>query len=237
MYRIMALKSAEVNEFLENHLCPQVTELLGNIADADTSLLENKLDEATKSAKELGFNPEDSPRVKKLQALLKAVKRDQQTEADTYNHLCNFFSRYYDEGDFMSLRRYKSAGKEAYLIPYNGEEVKLHWANSDQYYIKTTENYASYVFTVDKNNQDCRVRFQIAEADNEKDNIKEVNGKKRLFVLAKDFVVEEKTTLTIRFDHRPLTEGEITKYPQNGNKQQSTQIANREFLKRLKVTG
>ena len=51
-------------------------------------------------------------------------------EADIYNHLTNFFSRYYDEGDFISQRRYKDG---AYAIPYEGEEVKLHWANADQY--------------------------------------------------------------------------------------------------------
>jgi len=47
-------------------------------------------------------------------------------EKDIYNHLINFFSRYYEEGDFISKRRF---GKnEKYVIPYIGEEVLLHWA-------------------------------------------------------------------------------------------------------------
>ena len=54
-----------------------------------------------------------------------------------YSHLYRFFSRYYDSGDFISMRRYKEGG---YAIPYEGEEVVLHWANKDQYYIKTSEN-------------------------------------------------------------------------------------------------
>ena len=29
--------------------------------------------------------------------------------------------------------------REAYAIPYEGEEVTLHWASRDQYYIKTSE--------------------------------------------------------------------------------------------------
>lgn len=28
-------------------------------------------------------------------------------EADVYSHLLSFFSRYYEEGDFISKRRYK----------------------------------------------------------------------------------------------------------------------------------
>src|SRR4051794_40972990 len=51
--------------------------------------------------------------------------------------LARFFERYYDEGDFLSLRRYR---KDTYVVPYEGEEVLLHWANRDQYYIKSFEH-------------------------------------------------------------------------------------------------
>ena len=220
LYRIMALKSAEINAFLDNELLPQVTQVLGDIADSDTSLLQAEIDQASEAANRLGVNPEDAPKIKELKGRIKTAKSDQQTEADTYNHLYNFFSRYYDEGDFISLRRYKSEGKEAYSIPYNGEEVKLHWANADQYYIKTTENYASYVFTLSEGDRQRRVCFEIAAADNEKDNIKETSGKQRLFVLAKDFIKLSARELIVRFDHRPLTDGEKTKHPQNGIKRQ-----------------
>jgi adenine-specific DNA-methyltransferase len=41
-----------------------------------------------------------------------------------YNDLYTFFSRYYEDGDFIAKRRY---GRRApYAIPYNGEEVVLH---------------------------------------------------------------------------------------------------------------
>ncbi len=242
LYRIMAIKNAGVGDFLDNRLLPQIKETLGDIAKSDTSTFQEKLEKALEEAKRHIPDPETSPRVKELREQIKAAKIDQQTEADVYNHLYNFFSRYYDEGDFMSLRRYKSAGKEAYSIPYNGEEVKLHWANADQYYIKTTENYSSYAFIVGEGGGQRRVRFEIAAADNEKDNIKETNGNKRFFVLAKDFIADkEKTTATsreliIRFDHRPLTEGEKTKYPQNGIKRQCAinEDAEQRILKKLK---
>ena len=62
-------------------------------------------------------------------------------ENRVYNHLLDFFSRYYDAGDFISQRRY--GGKDRYAVPYNGEEVLLHWANKDQYYTKTLPTTAS----------------------------------------------------------------------------------------------
>ena len=221
LYRIMTMKSVEVNEFIDQRLLPQVTETLGDIAKSDESIFRGELDKITSTLEAAGVkNIEEADRVKELKAQIKAAQRDQQTEADTYNHLYNFFSRYYDEGDFMSLRRYKTAGKDAYSIPYNGEEVKLHWANSDQYYIKTTENYSSYIFTIKDGNRKRRICFEIAAADNEKDNIKESNGKQRLFVLAQDFIKPSANELIVRFDHRPLTEGEKKKHPQNGIKRQ-----------------
>ncbi|MDD9884274.1 MAG: site-specific DNA-methyltransferase [Gammaproteobacteria bacterium] len=235
LYRIMAHKSAEVGAFLENDLLPQITEALGDIAQSDTTLFEDALEKAAESAWKLGFDPEQSPKIKELHAQIKAAKTDQQTEADTYNHLCNFFSRYYDEGDFMSLRRYKGASKDAYSIPYNGEEVKLHWANADQYYIKTTENYASYIFTVGGGKR--RVRFEIAAADNEKDTIKEANGKQRHFVLSNNFIAEDRGELVVRFEHRPLTEGEKKKHPQNGVKRQASINAETEQRIRAKLQG
>ena len=204
LYRIMALKSAEVGDFLDDDLLPQVSEALSDIAQSDTANFEAVLAKQIEDANKLGVNSEETPAVKETRAKIAAAKSDQQTEADTYNHLCNFFSRYYDQGDFMSLRRYKSEGREAYAIPYNGEEVKLHWANADQYYIKTTENYSSYVFVVGPGKKARRrVRFEIAAADNEKDNIKETTGKQRFFVLAKDVIAEQADDLIIRFDHRP----------------------------------
>jgi len=45
-------------------------------------------------------------------------------EAAIYNHLYAFFSRYWQDGDFISKRRYSK--KERYAIPYNGEEVYLY---------------------------------------------------------------------------------------------------------------
>ena len=44
--------------------------------------------------------------------------------AGIYNRLFQFFRRYYQDGDFISQRRYSSS--QRYAIPYNGAEVYLH---------------------------------------------------------------------------------------------------------------
>lgn len=74
------------------------------------------------------------------------------------------------------------------MIPYNGEEVKLVWANMDQYYIKTSEYLRDYRFFLDPE-KTLRITFKLVEGDAERDNIK---GKNRVFILCE----EEPVTLT-----------------------------------------
>ena len=224
LYRIMNLKSAEIASFLDNDLLPQVKEKLQLTSDAERASLQKELDDARKAARELGVDPDTDPppKIVELNRRLGEMQKDAEAEADVYNHLANFFGRYYTEGDFISQRRYSSGGRSAYLIPYDGEEVKLHWANADQYYVKTTENYASYVFTVDSGDPPHRVRFEIAAADNEKDNIKEANGRQRRFVLTagQATLAVDGADLIVRYEHRPLTDAEKKKWPGNGDRQQ-----------------
>ena len=95
---------------------------------------------------------------------------------NVYNHLYTFFSRYYDQGDFISQRRYKG---DTYAIPYAGEEVMLHWANKDQYYTKSGESFSNYAFTLENGK---KVQFRLVEADTAKDNRKD-NDQARVFAL------------------------------------------------------
>ena len=224
LYRIMNLKAKEIEDFLDNDLLPQVQDALTGNAAKTLAELEEELAKARTAARSLGVAFEATPKFDELQQLLAEARADVAAETDVYNHLANFFARYYDEGDFMSLRRYSSGGQSSYLIPYDGEEVNLHWANSDQYYIKTTENYASYAFTVGAGTEQRRVRFEIAKADNEKDNVKETSGKQRRFLLAEgknEKAIEiTGSELFVRFEHRPLTENEKKLWNGNGNKQQ-----------------
>ena len=225
LYRIMNLKSAEIVSFLDNDLLPQVHESLRLTSDAERSDLERELELARSGARRAGYDPDTAPSdtIIELNRRFAEMQRDADAEADVYNHLANFFGRYYSEGDFISQRRYSSGGRSTYLIPYDGEEVKLHWANADQYYVKTTENYASYVFRVGSGEAARRVRFEIAAADNEKDNVKEADSRQRRLVLApgKSAVEVDGVDLIVAFEHRPLTDREKKQWPGNGGAQQS----------------
>ena len=222
LYRIMALKTEKIETFLDHDLLPQVRRVLQGVSDEERVALDRELMQTRDSARQLGVDPETTPRVMALKEQLAKAKADAEAEADVYRYLANFFARYYYEGDFLSLRRYTSGGRSAYLIPYDGEEVKLHWANADQYYIKTTENYAAYAFTLGEGEAQRHIRFEISAADNEKGNIKEAKDKKRRFVLSNGdkAITHDRNTLLVRFEHRPLSESEKKRWPGNGNGQQ-----------------
>ena len=127
-------------------------------------------------------------------------------EAAIYNHLYTFFSRYYDEGDFISKRRYSR--NQRYAIPYNGEEVYLHWANSDQYYVKTDEHFRNYDW---KAPNGVAVRFRLKNADVEQNNVK---GDRRFFIphISETEWGGDSAVITIPFEYRPLSGGESVTY-------------------------
>jgi adenine-specific DNA-methyltransferase len=88
-----------------------------------------------------------------------------------FNDLYEFFSRYYEDGDFISKRR---RGNK-YVIPYGGEEVKLYWANFDQYYVKTGEVFKDYNFDL----KGWKIIFRTIFAEVEVGNIK---GERKYFL-------------------------------------------------------
>ena len=224
LYRIMNLKRAEVERFLGEDLLPQARTLLGLSVRKDLDEVKKELAEKEAIARELGVPPSDAPEVRRLRAEIEGLSPEDLDEGDVYKHLASFFERYYKDGDFAAQRRYSSAGHASYLIPYDGEEVKLHWANADQYYIKTTENYASYVFRVaDGAEAERRARFETAAAVGTRDNAKEPNARTRRFVLAsgRDAVTVDGGELVVRFEHRPLTNAEKRQLPGNGNAPQA----------------
>ena len=127
-------------------------------------------------------------------------------ETAIYNHLHAFFNRYYLDGDFISKRRYSRNNR--YAIPYNGEEVYLHWANSDQYYVKTGEHFQNYDWNAPNG---VAVRFRIRSADIEQNNIK---GDRRVFlpVVSDAEWDADARALTVPFQFRPLNAGERITY-------------------------
>ncbi len=204
-YRVMHARSAEITQFLDRDLLPQVKEAFAQYKPADKAALEKELAEAIAQAEKLGADPETLPRVQELRARLAEDAVDLGAlEAEVYDHLYRFFRRYYSEGDFLSRRVYKPG---VYAIPYEGEEVKLHWANADQYYIKTSEYLRDYAFRLrpDDENKPMRVRFQLVDAaEGEHGNVKETAGRERRFRLAPEpFAALEDGELVIRFTYQP----------------------------------
>ncbi len=177
IYRIMSAKRDEIIHFIDNNLLPQIKEAFQQYQGEDRVTIQTKLDEAIKQAKNLGADPESMPLIKKLRADLAYAPDIIALQNDVYSHLYNFFRRYYREGDFISLRRYKEG---VYAIPYEGEEVKLYWANHDQYYVKTSENFRNYTFKLPSGK---KVTFKVTEAETERDNNKATNGIERRFIL------------------------------------------------------
>ncbi|MGH9578625.1 MAG: hypothetical protein ACRD3R_14390, partial [Terriglobales bacterium] len=223
LYRIMHAKSAEVTQFLDKELLPQVQAAFALYKTADKAEISKELAQAVEQAQGLGVDPETTRKVKDLRAKLASEAVDiGQLEREVYDHLFSFFRRYYSEGDFLAKRVYKPG---VYAIPYQGEEVTLHWANKDQYYIKTSEYLRDYAFRLrpDDVNKPMRVHFRLVDAaEGEHGSVKAVDGKDRVFILVaggesgRDFVVEEDgeqgKELSIRFEYRPTT---LTDWPED----------------------
>ena len=125
-------------------------------------------------------------------------KTDVETlESEVFSDLYTFFRRYYDEGDFLSLRRYKEG---VYAVPYEGEELEFHWANADQYYIKTAEYFHDYAFKLP--DERC-VPFKLTTATTEQNNNRAATGKERRFILREtNLIGSENGDLVIFFEYR-----------------------------------
>jgi|CXWL01.1.fsa_nt_gi adenine-specific DNA-methyltransferase len=177
IYRIFNTRAAEINHYLEHRLKAKVNESLAASGTANLDGLQRELAEKEAQYRADGIDPAAVPKVQEIkQKLAQYSTGTSEHENAVFSHLLTFFSRYYDKGDFISQRRYKG---DTYAIPYAGEEVVLHWANKDQYYIKSSESFSNYAFKLDDGRT---VSFRLVTADTAKDNRKD-NDKERRFVL------------------------------------------------------
>ncbi|MBS1945827.1 MAG: site-specific DNA-methyltransferase [Bacteroidetes bacterium] len=239
-YRIMHAKAEQVNRFLENDLLAEVQQAFADGTSAKQAELKQTYEDALAQAKKYGVpDPENSAPVQEAKGRWTDALDTTKAEAEVYDHLYRFFERYYEDGDFVS-RRYltrETAGKAApYAVPYDGQEVMLHWANRDQYYIKTSEHFDHYTFDAReaarqlrqaaKTNKDqealdlgndllegkgpLRVHFRLVEAaEGEHNNVKESGDKKRFFLphAARPVALDANGELQLHFEYRPLPGG------------------------------
>jgi len=237
IYRIMHHKKAEIEKFIENDLIREIEKQFSDFGNVVLNEKRSHLnaqikkfredfgENAVKDSGEVILSFRETPKGKELLAAkveLEAATLTQNNVNDVFNQIAEFFSRYYDRGDFISTRR--DGGRNKYVVPYNGEEVMLHWANRDQYYVKTGEYFINYQFKVGS----VTVQFKLKNADVETNNTK---GKDRFFLLVeKDAIVEaEDRSLIIRFEYRPITDEEKKRF---GNRNVQEIITN-EILRRF----
>ncbi|MCG6533624.1 MAG: site-specific DNA-methyltransferase, partial [Syntrophales bacterium LBB04] len=228
IYRIMNQKRGVIERFITEDLPKSISQELAQGALAGQSQAAKELeatkkkvlaisDDAIDAAGNLVNYHDTKPGKEYLAALEKAksAKGRETLEVAIYNHLYTFFNRYYQDGDFISKRRYSK--RERYAIPYNGEEVTLYWANHDQYYIKTGEYFTDYTW---KAPNGVTVHFKLIAADVEQNNVK---GEKRFFLPRLEEIAwdESAKCLTIPFEFRPLNGQEAITY---GGKNQQEAI-------------
>lgn len=221
-YRIMHAKAREVQDFISADLLKIVADAFGDADEARKGELKAKIDKEIAAAKEYGVtDPGNSPKVREAQAAYEAFRYTSGAEADVYDHLYRFFERYYDNGDFISRRYYtrETSGKAApFAVPYNGEEVKPHWANADQYYIKSAEYFSNFTFDLrqakeirsslglGKDETPLKVHFRVVEAsEGEHGNVKASEANKRFFILhaGNPVALTGSGELAVNFEYRP----------------------------------
>ena len=248
IYRILNFKRDRIKKFVEEELINKVEsafsrhkdERLRNIDEEFRKVREEVLNVLGENAftptGELKKEFKNTPlgeRYLSIKARKEEAEAIDEIKLQVFNDLYSFFSRYYEDGDFIPQYRYSIKGHK-YAIPYNGEEVKLYWANSDQYYIKTGTLFRDYTFKAG----DYKIIFRTVSAKEELGSNKAT--KERFFILDNETPVEEveDKTLIIRFQYRELTEEEVKHYDIGGGsntlkQEKINEKSCQELLKRI----
>lgn len=192
IYRILNARRKEINDYLDHRLKSKVEYYLedakGHVQGSQLESLTNQIkDEFGKRAFDEAGNLINDDAIESALGRQYQALRDHSDssfdQAQVFSHLYTFFSRYYDEGDFISQRRYKG---DTYAIPYSGEEVMLHWANKDQYYTKSGEMFSNYRIRFNSIGEPNKaVLFRLLSADTAKDNQKDNDKSRRFVILSK----------------------------------------------------
>jgi len=221
IYRILNQRRDIIDDFIEEDLIRTVHDALEAVATEERAELQDEVEEARAEVVEQ-LNEDvftDDGDIKDefrdfgvaedyitARERLEQYEVAEETEARIFNDLHRFFSRFYEQGDFHAKRRFSSQDAK-FMVPYNGEEVFFHWANRDQYYVKTSEHFTTYRFQADG----FDVEFRVEDANVPQDNVK---GDERYFVLGNDPVSwdEDEQTLTVTFQYRLITQDEADEF-------------------------
>jgi len=248
IYRILNYKRELIRKFIQHDLVNKVESAFTKYKDERLIDINERFEEARKKVVQ-ELNPDVFTPTGNLKEEFKNTGvgrkylsiKEQKDEAQTidemkiqvFNDLYSFFSRFYEEGDFVPQYRYSIKGYK-YAIPYNGEEVRLYWANNEQYYTKTGLLFRDYTFKAN----DYKIIFRIISAREELGSKKATRT--RFFSLDDENPVElNEKVLIIRFQYRELTEEEVISYEVGGGSNTSkqekiNQRSYKEVLKEIK---
>lgn len=226
IYRILNYKRDRIKKFIEEDLVNKVElafakhkdERLTNISErfkeAKEKIEQNLGKDAFTPTGELKEEFKNTPLGRgylEIKAQKEEVEAIDEIKLQVFNDLYNFFSRFYEEGDFVPQYRYSIKGHK-YAIPYNGEEVKLYWVNNDQYYTKTGLLFRDYTFKA----CEYKVIFRTIEAKEELGLNRAT--KERFFILDDENPLEQtdNNSLIIHFQYRELRDSEVKHYQVEG---------------------
>ena len=232
IHRVIGLKRKGLEQYLATELAAQVEGVMERSRDAVAEAKQAGLEAARQLViKNLGAKgldadgnlaedayantPAGEEYIRAQGEALNLKSADEMRE-EIFDHIANFFARYdCGGGDIVPRRRHSIRGR--YAVPHNGEEVLLHWANRDQYYIKTTAYHPTIAFKV----HDKRYQFKITESrDIPRDNNKD--GRYLVPDIA-DIKANTDGEITVPFTFRALSKQEKDNYTaaaangENGN--------------------
>jgi adenine-specific DNA-methyltransferase len=101
-------------------------------------------------------------------------------------------------------------------VPYNGEETHFHWANHDQYYIKSSETFQLYAFKIPTSSATMTVNFKLTAAQVEQGNVKA--DEPNYFMLSEKVAEIGEEESSFFFEYRPMNDEE-KKNSKGNNKQ------------------
>ncbi len=257
VYRILRQRRREIARFLEHDLDQIVRESFTALAGMKKPILQTQLEELKKQI-EAGKEFLTQAGVKisepiydengvliqanllstdygkaymEKRAQLATLNASEEAISDVYSSLITFFRRYYQDGDYIAKRR-RSSREDKYSIPYDGQEVVFHWANKDQYYIKTSEHFTNYRFKLPNA---VVVRFIVTSASTAQNN----NKSKRYFVF--EMIEEKEDEVIIQLQYRLLNEKEENSFgkTKSGNpaKPSQSELNERTYAAVVKSVG
>ena len=189
IFRILKIKRDEVNQFIDDKLTDIVDNALTGVTKA---LHESQLTKVREYVtREGGRRQRDwlEKLAENSQQLIDFLQTEQQeeliapleTDPDelkthlafrVYNHVHNFFERYYRDGDFGYNDRSTTLYKVDYPdeADYKGTDTLFYWKCRDSYYVKTATDFNSVAFEVEGKRIEYRLEGKASSGSAQNNN-------------------------------------------------------------------